>query len=611
MRQDSSAEDLGRRPRIETATILPSQIMDPLEPVDSEGTDVETLINTYPGEVQLEPRLSVVPIQVTDDDLIPLEDDDDDDDQLTTRGVSEQVELEWTESDPLELEAGTAEDDDWTVRGEDTPFDEPSEDATTRGATPLPSDDALSDDTEASVVVSGAKPGGYDLLRTLRSPATGELFVAEKPMYFGIPRRAYLRRLSRTANGFDQQRRKMLAEARVGAAFHHPSLVAVTHAGEDDQGVHVAYEHVDGTNLARVNRLLRDRGEAMPFEIVAWIVADALRGLHHAHQLADDKGRPKRLVVGSLCPEHVLVSRTGQTKLATFALTLARSGDAEAACRLAAEAGPYVAPEIAIRSEWSIGSDVYAIGVLLFELLAGRPSFPETSFDAVPIGVLREEEVPPGLIEIVERAVHHRPEQRFADAMAMASALNAWIHDSGRHAMPSLVSRFFEKHDLFEEEADGAFGSLQTNEVEVERGPSRAERPRVAELFGTDTQEDIALDSEIPEDTLSAMIIREDIDPESIERDVESMLPVDSVIQPVREPEPVPDTMAPPTQPGNVEMVSAVHRIRRGPRPLTVGLIIGAALLCGVLISLAVSLAGRDAPAPALVGEQVQTQDAP
>lgn len=523
MARRSAATDLGRRPRIHAAELVTDE---------GSKTDLETLVDT-PASPSA-PPVSVV-WDVGEEDILPFEEED--------------------------------EDDDTTLFGD------------------IPMPGIVSESVTDAQLALGDRPGGHVLLSALGRTANTALYLGEKPMAYGPPRRAFVSRLARGDADYERHRRTVLADARIGAAFDHPNLVTVMHAGEDERGAYVVYEHLEGTNLARINAAMRGRGEALPFEIVAWIVAEVLRGLHHAHELAEDGVRPLNLVVGELCPDNVLVSRTGQVKLATFALRLCPRDDLGAVIEMAQRARAYLAPEALAERAWTPRSDVFAIGRLLFELLVGRSAFEgrrpdsvyiETLERGIPLHELGDEDVPVGLQKIVARATHQIPDQRYPDALSMATALNTWLFESGRHAMPSLVSRFLERHGLYEGAAI-AFGPDLEALTEGTPCPERAQRPRVADLFANETLDEIG----VSEGTLSAMIIREELDP-----DLLRVAPVDE-IEPLAPPEDVAATKAPVVH----EEISALHRIRRGPHPLTIGLLLGGALLFGTLVSIVSSLA--------------------
>jgi serine/threonine protein kinase len=563
MRQDSRAPALDNRPRIESGLLS----TDPSE-------EVATLVNT-----QAPPRFSVissVPLSVTEQDFALDGDDEDDTAMVGEAALSAVI------------------------------------------------------NRKSRVEVGPDRPGGFELINALGTTSSGRLYIGEKPMAFGVPRRAFLLRLLKNDFDYTARRARTLAQARIGAAFHHPNLVSVEHAGEDQLGAYVAFEHLEGTNLARVTSEMRERKEALPFEVVAWIVAEVLRGLHHAHELSDEHGRSLRVVVGELCPANVLISRTGQVKLATFALQLSRADDMNAVMEMAQRATAYLAPESLQQQGWTRASDVYAIGRLLYELLVGHDAFEgrrpdsvyiQTIESGIPLHTLGEEDVPVGLQKIVARATNADPAHRFADAQAMATALNTWLHDSGRHAMPSLVSRFMDRHGLYEG-SSVAFGLTGEHiSKPMERAtPERSMRMCVEDLFPGDTVDDIPL-SVVPEDTLSAMIIREDIDPDLITVD-----PLEPMEGYAAEPPPLPsrrDDLPPPLpsrRPPSVpeandptpvvfdvepnfavaapaeeetvppdpveEVVSALHRVRTGPNPMVLMLLGGTILLAAVTLAL-------------------------
>ena len=212
-----------------------------------------------------------------------------------------------------------------------------------------------------------------------------------------------------------------LKEARAAASLRDPNVVTVFDVGEHDGRPFFVMELLEGGDL---RALLRARGRLGPREAgrIALGVARALAAVH-----------ARGLIHCDVKPHNVLLTRDGQPKLVDFGISEAwASGAAEQA--MIVGSAPYLSPEQVRGEPVDPRSDVYALGLLLYELLAGRPAFTGSSPGEVaamrlraPPRPIRElvPEVPPALADVLERALAPDPEGRFPDAGAMAMALAA------------------------------------------------------------------------------------------------------------------------------------------------------------------------------------------
>ena len=373
-------------------------------------------------------------------------------------------------------------------------------------------------DEEANPTQETHRPthAGHLLVKKLGCIEGYDLYLGDKP-YFGISRRAIIKTAARRSPGYQTKRRRLLEEARIASVFHHPNLAPLLDAGEDDEGTHLVFDHVDGTNLSRACSAMRVRNEAFPFELCAWITNEVLRGAGYAHLLRHDDGTSLRLVLRDLVPANVLVSTNGQIKLATFALPLVPHGDD---ARPHPDAAAYLAPERIARDRCDGRADVYAAGVLLFELLFGRACYhghrtreviQKVMHSGIPIALLAAEGVPEDLVEMVKRATARRPEDRYESAPAFARELSDWLERSDQSATPSTVARFFDRQGLFDEDAKPVKLREVLDHDATTRAISVKER-HDTERCSMEAVFEKTLEQEEPiQETLSALILREEI----------------------------------------------------------------------------------------------------
>ncbi len=301
--------------------------------------------------------------------------------------------------------------------------------------------------------------GDYQVVSRLGGGSMADLYIAKKISTFGFVHRAVIKQVKRSRSDYKQLQRMLLDEARATACFDHPNLIRMFDVGETDNGVYVALEYVEGTDLRRVNAKLRQRKEALPFELACFLVSEVLRGLHHAHTASGPDGGSLDIVHRDVNPSNVLIATPGHVKLTDFGVVRMRE-------RIQQKTEPglvkgkyaYLAPEYIAGEPCSVQTDLYAAGIMLFELLSGRECFSgNTAYEVmwkivnkgVPMYRLNREGVPDDLQRIVQRATAMVPERRYSTAQDFANALEAWLMRSGRHATPWVLSVFFNRHDLF------------------------------------------------------------------------------------------------------------------------------------------------------------------
>lgn len=225
-------------------------------------------------------------------------------------------------------------------------------------------------------------------------------------------------------------------EARVGATLDHPNIVQLHDFGLDDWGNHyLVMEWVEGVNLEQWARAHGKAGWHTPWHLTAAIGIEALRGLHAAHVRTDPYGEPAPTFHRDVTPGNILVGLNGIVKLADFGL--ARAMDRAKITRPEMVKGKvaYVSPETLDDSgdnEPTARSDLFMLGVVLWETLAGRRLFKKDndidSLHAVlachvpPLASIRPD-IPEELTKAIERALQREPDERFTSAQHMARAL--------------------------------------------------------------------------------------------------------------------------------------------------------------------------------------------
>lgn len=277
--------------------------------------------------------------------------------------------------------------------------------------------------------------GRYELLE----PAgEGGMAVVWRALVRGagqFARPVALKRIHAAKNADQHMVKLFEEEARVGAALHHPNIVQILDFGVDDDGDYfLAMEWIEGLDLHHWTRSHPRGIKNTPWPLVAAIGMEVLRGLSAAHERVDEGGALSPVVHRDVSPSNVLLGTNGTVKLTDFGL--ARAMDRASMTRPNVIKGKlaYCAPELITGAKASAQSDLFALGVVLWETLAQQRLFTGKNDLEVLLSV-RKGEIPrlselrtdlPGALEVaVHQALTPDPKDRFEDAKAMARALAA------------------------------------------------------------------------------------------------------------------------------------------------------------------------------------------
>lgn len=224
-------------------------------------------------------------------------------------------------------------------------------------------------------------------------------------------------------------------EARVAGTIRHANVVGVLDVGEDAQGTYLVMELVEGQSLAQL--LAHTSGDGvLPLQIALRIIRHIAAGLHAAHETRDSKGEPLFVVHRDVSPQNILVGYDGVARITDFGVAKALGARTQTEAGLVKGKLRYMAPEQLSFKEIDRRSDIFALGVVLYEVVAGHHPFRGTSEEiarAVAKGVeppdLGEEcpELPSALVELVFRMLAHDPALRPADAGEIVRALDALL----------------------------------------------------------------------------------------------------------------------------------------------------------------------------------------
>ncbi len=227
-----------------------------------------------------------------------------------------------------------------------------------------------------------------------------------------------------------------LDEAKLAALLNHPNVVQTHETGEDLHSRFISMEYLEGQSLGRLWGRAHRTG-AMPLELSIRVIAEALSGLHYAHQLKDLNGAPLSLVHRDVSPGNLFVTYDGQVKLLDFGIAKVSGGFAQAEDGALKGKLSYMAPEQAISGDIDHRADLFAVGVILWEAIAGRRMVSRKQEDTVTINnrVSGHEpsiddvcpDAPEGIRAICRKAMAMKPADRYATAKELRTALLQYL----------------------------------------------------------------------------------------------------------------------------------------------------------------------------------------
>jgi serine/threonine-protein kinase len=246
-----------------------------------------------------------------------------------------------------------------------------------------------------------------------------------------------------------------LNEARIAARLNHPNVVQTYEVGVDGARHFLAMDYLDGQPLHVV---LRKLGRAhMPLELHVRVLADVLAGLQYAHTLRDFDGTPLGVVHRDVSPQNVFVTYDGQVKLVDFGIAKATGASSSTQSGMFKGKLAYMAPEQAGGDQVDARTDLFAVGVMLWEAMAGQRLAQNDGQTAILGRRLSGQEprirevrpdADPELSAICDRAMAHRAQDRYATADEFREALEAWLDHRtvrrvGGREVGELVARAF------------------------------------------------------------------------------------------------------------------------------------------------------------------------
>ena len=298
--------------------------------------------------------------------------------------------------------------------------------------------------------------GKYFLIKKLAEGGMAEIFLAKQVGVEGFEKNVVIKRMLPHLSAASDFVSMFLDEARLAASLTHQNIVQISDLGFADGCYFICMEYLAGEDLATVLRTAKRRGEHAPINMVLRVFTEAGIGLHFAHEAVDPKGEPLRLVHRDISPSNIFVTYGGQVKVLDFGIAKAESRITSTGAGVVKGKYQYMSPEQARGDAVDRRSDIFSLGVSLYESLTGvRPFARDTDLGVLkavlggeyePVRALRPD-LPLEVEQIVNKAMAQEPEHRYPTALAFAQEIERYVgattSATGGQALTQFMSVFF------------------------------------------------------------------------------------------------------------------------------------------------------------------------
>lgn len=295
--------------------------------------------------------------------------------------------------------------------------------------------------------------GRYVLFDHIGRGGMADIYLAKMRNSLGGARNVVVKEVLPELSASDSFGQMLIAEAKLAAQLNHASVVQVFDLGREAERLFIAMDYVEGFDLHQLLRRLSKAKLGLPAEFALLIIREVLRALDYAHRAKDEAGEGLGIVHRDVSPSNVLVSFEGEVKLCDFGIARAMRSREDASPKVAGKSG-YMAPEHARGEDIDARADVFAAGILLWELVAGRRLYKGKEEQLRELA--KAAEIPPlpdrgmpapqRLQGILDKALAADAAERFESAAIFLDALETYAIEERLMASPLRLGSFLTDH---------------------------------------------------------------------------------------------------------------------------------------------------------------------
>ena len=311
--------------------------------------------------------------------------------------------------------------------------------------------------------------GRYFLIDKIAVGGMAEVFKAKSFSHGGFEKLLVIKRILQHLSDNDEFVDMFIDEAKISVELQHPNIVQIYDFGRIQENFFIAMECVEGKDVKDILRKLAERRKLLPTEYAVYIAHEICKGLDYAHKRTDMQGSPLGIIHRDVSPSNILVSYSGEVKVADFGIAKAQISAYNTKGGILKGKFEYMSPEQASGLDLTHQADIFATGIILHEMLTGRRLFKTDSdvktLEKIKAGDIQPPSslnpaVPSRLDDIVMRALATNKGDRFEDARALQTALLEFMYPATPDLTRENLGHFLT--ELFSAEIRGERDRLES-----------------------------------------------------------------------------------------------------------------------------------------------------
>ncbi len=303
--------------------------------------------------------------------------------------------------------------------------------------------------------------GEYKILKKIATGGMAEVFLSKRVGVKGFEKLLAIKRILPQFSENEEFISMFIDEAKLAAQLNHRNVVQIYDFGTQESSYYIAMEYVFGKDLRTILKKSREKQKRLPLTQCAYIIKEAARGLEYAHNIKDHYGNPLDIIHRDVSPQNIFISYEGDVKIADFGIAKAASKSTETRTGVLKGKILYMSPEQAWGKSIDKRSDLYSLGVLLYETVADRKIIEaDSEFSMLEKVRNAEVEFPPEIFEkipkrlsyIMKKALEKDPANRYQSAHEMRVDLENFLLSAKETLSEKMISDYLK--DLFKEEIE-------------------------------------------------------------------------------------------------------------------------------------------------------------
>jgi serine/threonine protein kinase len=304
--------------------------------------------------------------------------------------------------------------------------------------------------------------GNYVIIEKIATAGMAEIFLAKRRGIEGFEKLVVIKKILSHLSSDKEFIDMFIDEAKIAAQLSHPNIIYIEELGKIGESYYIAMEYVSGKNLAQILNIYRRLNKNIPLDITLYITTKICSALDYAHKKKDKDGREMKIIHRDVSPSNILISEEGEVKLTDFGIARATSQIHITDIRLLKGKISYMSPEQAQGKEVDKRIDIYALGIVFYEMLTNHRVF-EGKTDLETLEKVKEgkvlpprkfnPQIPLEIERIVLKALQKSVNKRYQNAYLMWHDLEKFIYQHHLNRTNVDLANFMEMLPMLEKEA--------------------------------------------------------------------------------------------------------------------------------------------------------------